>query len=205
MIITYETESSTYKDKKSLYINATNKCNNRCTFCHRFNRELDDSKMDELWLEHEPTKEEILHAVLLRNPESYDAVVFCGYGEPTCRLDEILWVAEKLKENYQIEIRLNTNGLANTLYNEDITPRLKDKIDVVSVSLNAKNAQEYDALCRPLAEDAFDQLLTFTKNAGRWTKTYMTVIDSLPEEDIKACRKLAEDAGAELKVRTYLR
>lgn len=204
MIITYETQSSTYKDKKALYINATNKCNNRCTFCHRFNRELDDSRMDELWLEHEPKKEEILEAALLKKPENYDTIVFCGYGEPTCRLDDILWVAQKLKENNSIEIRLNTNGLADTLYNEDVTPRLKGKIDIVSVSLNAKNKEEYDALCRPMAKDAFEHLLTFTKNAGRYTKTYMTVIDSLPEEDIKACQKLAQDAGAKLKVRTYL-
>lgn len=205
MIITYETESSAYKDQKALYINTTNKCNNRCTFCHRFNRELDDSRMDELWLDREPSKEEILHSVLTKNPQNYDAIVFCGYGEPTCRLDDILWVAQKLKENYKIEIRLNTNGLADTLYGEDVTPRLEGKIDVVSVSLNAKNAKEYNALCRPMAADAFDHLLAFTKNAGRYAKTYMTVIDSLPDQDIQTCQKLAEEVGAELKIRNYLR
>lgn len=204
MVITYETESTAYKNKKALYVNATNRCNNRCVFCHRFNREQESSRMDELWLEREPTVEEILDDIRARDMAKYDEVVFCGYGEPACRLKDILEVARVLKQEYGVAVRLNTNGLADTLYGEDVTPWLDGLVDVVSVSLNAPDAQAYDALCRPQAEDAFEHLLRFSKNAARFAKVYMTIIDTMSAEDQARCREIAEKVGAELKVRHYL-
>ena len=156
MVITYETESTAYKDKNALYVNATNRCNNRCVFCHRFNREEEASRMDELWLEREPAVEEILNDIRARDMAKYDEIVFCGYGEPTCRLKDILEIARVLKQEYGVAVRLNTNGLADTLYGEDVTPWLVGLVDVVSVSLNAPDAEEYEALCRPQAEHAFE-------------------------------------------------
>ncbi|MDO4287771.1 MAG: TatD family nuclease-associated radical SAM protein [Eubacterium sp.] len=203
MVIAYETESSAYR-KKSLYLNITNRCNNRCVFCHRFDRKYSENQMDELWLTHEPTLEEILEAVFSRDLSQYDEIVFCGYGEPTCRLDILLKTAEAIKARFAIPIRLNTNGLADTLYHRDVTPDFKGHIDTLSISLNASNAKAYDALCRPRAPQAFEHLLTFAKNAGRFCRVCLTVIDNLPQEDIAQCQKIADTLGAELILRPYL-
>ena len=161
--------------------------------------------MDELWLEREPTVEEILSDIRARDMAKYDEVVFCGYGEPTCRLKDILAIARVLKQEYGVAVRLNTNGLADTLYGEDVTPWLAGLVDVVSVSLNAPDAEEYNALCRPQAEDAFEHMLRFAKNAARFAKVYMTIIDTMNEEGQTACLRIAEESGASLKVRHYLR
>lgn len=161
--------------------------------------------MDELWLEREPTVEEILSDIRARDMAKYDEVVFCGYGEPTCRLKDILAIARVLKQEYGVAVRLNTNGLADTLYGEDVTPWLAGLVDVVSVSLNAPDAEEYNALCRPQTEDAFEHMLRFAKNAARFAKVYMTIIDTMSEEGQTACLRIAEESGAALKVRHYLR
>lgn len=203
MVITYETDSTAYH-KKSLYLNITNRCNNRCVFCHRFDRKNPDNQMDELWLEREPTVDEILDAVFKKDLSLYDEIVFCGYGEPTCRLDDLLTVAKHIKATSPIPIRINTNGLADTLYHRDVTPDLKGLIDTVSISLNAPDAKTYDLLCRPKADDAYRHLLTFAKNAVRYCRVCLTIIDNLPEADIAHCRRIARDIGAELILRPYL-
>jgi TatD family-associated radical SAM protein len=209
IIITYETDSSAYQSK-SLYVNLTNRCNNRCEFCHRYNRLNEESRMDKLWLDTEPTCDEVLDEIFARGLQNYDEIVFCGYGEPTERLEEMLSIAQDLryageiKANCRVNIRLDTNGLADTLYNRDTSCCLNGLIDTVSVSLNAKNADEYKELCHPQTPDAFSHLLEFTSNTARFAKTYMTVIDTMSNADITECRRIAEQAGAELIVRHYM-
>ncbi len=193
----------TYELGKSLYVNITNRCSNACTFCVRKD-EPTINGVDDLWLEKEPTQEEIREDILKRDLDQYDELVFCGYGEPTYRLDEICAIAKDVKKSHAIPIRLNTNGHGNLIFKKDMTPLLKDAIDVVSISLNAKNKSEYDELCRPVFEDAYDELLEFARLAGRYTKVVLTIVDILPIEDQEACRRISQSVGAELRVRSYI-
>ena len=112
MTITYE-----YED--ALYVNLTNKCNCNCEFCLRHGRkEGSIYTEDSLWLEREPTRKEALDSFLSRDVCSYREIVFCGYGEPTYRLDDILWLVDQLKERFGRRlppVRINTNGHANLI------------------------------------------------------------------------------------------
>lgn len=187
-----------------LYINLTNRCTNRCTFCVR-DKDCGIGDVN-LWLEREPTVDEIIKDVDRFNPEKYKEVVFCGYGEPTMRLDDLLKVAKHIKEKYSVRTRINTNGQANLYFEEDITPKLKGLIDCVSISLNAKNAKEYDELClSDFGEDAFFGLIDFAKKCkNQVSEVVMSVVDVLPKEDIEECRKIAQDAGVRLRVRELI-
>ena len=74
----------TYDYYGSLYINLTNRCDCRCVFCIR---DQADSSLGGLWLQEEPKKEDVLAEILGQDLSQYAEIVFCGYGEPTCRLD----------------------------------------------------------------------------------------------------------------------
>jgi len=188
----------------SLYINLTNRCTNRCTFCVR-DKDCGIGDVN-LWLMQEPTEEEIIEDIKKFDPSKYKEVVFCGYGEPMMRLDVLLSAAKFIKEHYDVSVRINTNGQANLIYGEDITPRLAGLIDAVSISLNAKNAEEYDALCKSIyGKDSFYALIDFAKKCKIYVPSViMSVVNIMPQEDIDACRKIAEDAGAFLRVRELI-
>lgn len=193
-----------YVLENTLYINVTNRCTNRCSFCVR-DKDCGIGDVN-LWLEKEPTVEEMIEDIKRFNPQKYDEVVFCGYGEPTMRLDAVLACAKFIKENFDSKIRINTNGQANLFYGENVAPRLSGLIDVVSISLNAKNAEEYDELCKSIyGKESFQGLIDFAKACKKAVpEVVMSVVDVLPPEDIEACRKIAEDAGARLRVRDLI-
>ncbi len=188
----------------SLYINLTNRCSNACTFCVR-DKDCGIGDVN-LWLETEPTTEEIIEDVNRFNPDKYKEVVFCGYGEPTMRLPELLEVAKHIKENYHVPIRINTNGQADLMYEEAVPPMFSGLIDAVSISLNAKNKEEYQEICQSFyGEKSFDALIQFAKDCTAYVpEVIMSVVDVLPQEDIEACKKIAEDAGARLRVRALI-
>ena len=141
MIITYELHNS-------LYVNLTNRCSNACTFCVRTKHDNVNGE-DDLWLEREPTLDEIKADFEKRDLDKYDAVVFCGFGEPTERFDDLIAVAKWLKSKHPgLSIRINTNGQANLICGRDVTPEMEGVIDCVSISLNAENAEKYQSLCR---------------------------------------------------------
>lgn len=196
----------TYVVGRSLYVNVTNKCTNMCTFCVRNHYDSVNGK-DVLWLEREPTKEEILDDILKYHLSDYKDLCFCGFGEPTYRIYDILWVAAKLKEKENIQIRLNTNGHANKITGEDVTPLFQGFIDVVSISLNQKNAQEYDRLCKSkYGLEAFDETIDFTKKVKKYVpRVVLSVIDFISPEDIEQCRKIAADLGVEFRVRAMIK
>lgn len=92
----------TYEYGDNLYINVTNQCPNACDFCLR-NNSTGSLYADNLWYEGaEPTKEEILADLKKRDLNSYAEIVFCGYGEPACRWDDMLWLGRALKRNGQL-------------------------------------------------------------------------------------------------------
>lgn len=189
-----------YEIDGSLYINLTNACPNRCSFCVRdFARGVGGY---DLWLDREPTAAEVLEAV--GDPGRYREIVFCGYGEPTCRLEALIEVARALKP-YGVPIRLNTNGLGDLINRRDILPELAGLLDVVSVSLNAATGEDYVRLCRPsFGEAAFPALLSFIRRS----KWYIprVVASVVPREglDLDACRRLAAELGAEFRVRQFI-
>ncbi len=193
-----------YVLEDSLYINLTNRCSNACTFCVR-DKDCGIGDVN-LWLETEPTVEEVIEDVNRFDPDKYKEVVFCGYGEPTMRLSELLEVAKYIKEHYRVPIRINTNGQADLMYEEAVPPMLSGLIDTVSISLNAKNKEEYQKLCQSFyGVKSFDALIQFAKDCTAYVpEVIMSVVDVLPQEDIEVCRKIAEDAGARLRVRALI-
>ena len=136
----------------------------------------------------------------------YDEIVFCGYGEPTERLDDLLEVAKYIKSKSDIKIRINTNGLADLIWGEKTAPKLKGLIDTVSVSLNATNKEDYFKVVRPkFGIESYDAMLRFTKDCVDYVpNVVMTVVDVVtsPEQQ-ELSRKICESIGATLRIRPF--
>ena len=122
-----------YKVHNNLYINLTNRCSSSCTFCLRQNRDSMEGS-DSLWLEHEPSYEEVIDAFKNVNVDDYDEIVFCGFGEPTERFDVLVKVAKYIKETYNKPVRLNTNGQGNLINKRNIESELEGIVDTISIS-----------------------------------------------------------------------
>lgn len=193
----------TYPVGRGLYINMTNRCPCACTFCLRKNGDsVYGSKP--LWLEREPTVKEVCDSIDGWDLGSFQELVFCGYGEPTERLEDLLSVAAYVKSKSDIRIRINTNGLSDLINGKDTAPMLAGVIDAVSVSLNATNAKEYLKVVRPkFGEGSYEAMLKFTEEAVKYVPdVMMTVVDVVtsPEEQEKS-REICKSLGAKLRVR----
>ena len=195
----------TYPVKNGIYVNMTNRCPCACTFCLRHNSDSVYGS-EPLWLEREPTVKEVCDSIDKWDLEKYDEVVFCGYGEPTERLYDLLEVAAYIKAKSDIKIRINTNGLSDLIWGEATAPKLEGLIDTVSVSLNATNKEDYLKTVRPkFGIDSYDAMLKFTKDCTKYVPSVMmTVVDVVtsPEEQ-EICRKICESVGATLRVRPF--
>ncbi|MCL2512278.1 MAG: TIGR04100 family radical SAM protein [Oscillospiraceae bacterium] len=191
-----------YKLKTKLYFNITNRCPANCVFCLR--RAADGvNEGESLWLEREPDFGDIKKAVDGYNLEDFDEAVFCGYGEPTERLDLLLAVAEYIKSKRDIPLRLNTNGLSDLINGKKTAPLLCKNIDSASISLNAPNKEEYQKLCRTAyGEAAFGAMLDFAKECKTLIKNVnFTAVDVLSPASLSACRKISEETGIPLFIR----
>lgn len=202
-------ETITYEYGGGLYVNLTNRCDCACVFCLRHNGHKGSIYADDLWLDHEPTREEALADLLSRDLASYPEIVFCGFGEPTFRLDDILWLVDRMKEQVPAlpPIRINTNGHASLIQGRDVCPNLQGRIDVLSISLNGSTAEEYVAVTRPRdGVRAWEAMLDFTREAAKYVpEVVMTIVDKdKSPEEIAACRSLCEDLGARFRVRSYI-
>ncbi len=188
----------------ALYANITNKCPCRCNFCIR---DMVDSvgEADSLWLKREPTLEEIKELLDEQDLNLYDELVFCGYGEPTERLSELLEIAKYAKsKNKALNIRMNTNGLADLINARDTTKDLIGIIDAVSISLNAKNAEDYVKLCHPkFGVRSYEAILDYTRRVKNCINdvTMSVVGFSLLADDIPECKKIADKIGVKFRVR----
>ena len=195
----------TYTVGDSLYVNTTNRCSNSCDFCVRSHGE---ALYGDLWIDHEPTKEEILADIEKREPEKFPELVFCGYGEPTERQDDIVWVMRELKKKHpHLKIRINTNGQADLINKRDTTPELEGLVDTLSISLNCANAESYQKVCHSeFGEAAFDALIDYARRAKKYVPkvVFSVVRGSIPDSDIDICQKIADDAGVTLRVREML-
>lgn len=202
-----------YTVENSLYLNLTNRCTNECPFCIR-NLSRHFNQKYNLWLDHEPSAEEVLAAI--GDPSQHKQIVFCGYGEPTIRLDTIIAVATELKSKPQTSnlktkeksqipiIRLDTNGHGNLFWGRNILPELKGLIDSISISLNAENAEVYQKICRPLGGvKAYQAVIDFIKEAKIYIPYVEATIVDLPTVDKAACQKIASELGVSFRVRPY--
>ena len=188
-----------YKIRNSLYLNITNRCSNRCSFCAKF----DDFtvKGHNLLLDGEPSFAEVMAA--LGQPEGIEEVVFCGYGEPLIRLDLVKQVAVELKKQ-GIQVRINTDGQANLVHGRNILPELAGLVDSISISLNAPDAATYGEICNtPFGVAGFEAVCSFIREARQHIPQVVASAVTVPGIDIQACRRLAESLGAEFRVREY--
>ncbi|GFI40355.1 TatD family nuclease-associated radical SAM protein [Thomasclavelia cocleata] len=212
MVILYTVFKNSYIDIKELdelkgvtcYVNSTNRCSCACTFCLRNTKEMLES--NSLWLKEEPTVEMIIEEFKKYDLNDFKEVVFCGFGEPLTRHDDLMKVAKYLKETRNdLLIRINTNGLSSVTLKRDITPDFKGLIDTVSISLNAPDKEEYYQLTRArYGIDSFDHMLDFAKKAKQYVKNViLTVVDIIGEEKIIKCQNIADELGVTLRVRPF--
>ena len=195
----------TYKGRNSIYVNMTNRCPCSCTFCLRHNKDH-VFEADSLWLEREPTVREVCDSIDTWDLAQYEEIVFCGYGEPTERLDDLLEVAAYIKAKSDIKVRINTNGLADLIHGEKTAQKLKGLIDSVSISLNATNREDYLRVVRPkFGIGSFNAMLSFAKDCVKYVpEVVMTVVDVVTsKEEQTRSREICDSVGATLRVRPY--
>ena len=194
-----------YKVHNNLYVNLTNQCPCACTFCLR--QTMDRiGESDRLWLDHEPSFDEVVEAFGKFDVSQFDEVVFCGFGEPTMAFPMLKKVAKYVKDTFDKPVRVNTNGLGNLIWERDITPELKGLVDTISISLNTPNAEKYHELVRSkFGEQSFDALLTFAKNATQYVPNVVlsTVDTTLTKEEEAECQKICDRIGATYRIRPW--
>ncbi len=181
----------TYVIRNSLYVNLTNACDAKCTFCPRTHDEFEVKGYD-LRRAKDPRFEEIVEGI--GDPTHYDEVVFCGFGEPTLRLETLKQVAQWVKERGG-KVRLNTNGHADLINKRPVAPELVGLVDVVSVSLNAQDRETFERHCpSAFSPDGYTPMLDWiraAKDAG--LDVVCTALAGLDGVDMEACRRIAED------------
>jgi len=159
---------------------------------------------ESLWLEREPTLEEIKLAFDERQDlHEVSEVVFCGYGEPMVRADDVIEMTEYIKRKTNLKVRINTNGLVKLLVPSFEVSKLA-VVDSISVSLNADDAEEYMRIVNPqFGLISFGAMIDFVKEAKKYTDVALTVMDILSIEQIENCHHIAEGLGMPLRVRRY--
>ena len=197
---TVQGETLAYPIRDSYYLNLTNRCPNHCIFCSR----ADDPLVKGHWLRltREPSAAELL-AALPASPAGWREAVFCGYGEPTLRLEVLKEVAATLKKRGWPKIRLNTNGLGSLVAGRNIVPELAGLIDEVSISLNAHREEIYHRLCRPeTGPGSFEGVKEFIREARKTIPSVTaTVVEGVPEVDVEACAALVRELGVNFRRR----
>ena len=185
-----------------LYINITNKCSCNCVFCIRQEGDSVENS-GSLWLKREPSVEETINELKKEDLSKYSQIVFCGYGEPLMRINEVIDVCKYIKSVSTIKLRINTNGLSDLIYKKSTAPMLKDVVDCVSISLNAPSKEEYNEISKPVyGLEAFDSILNFAKEAKENIKEVkFSVVDVITEDQIERCKEIANSMGIPLRVR----
>lgn len=189
-----------YMIRNSLYLNLTNRCTNACVFCAK--RKGFHVKGHMLRLPGEPAVSDVL--TLVGDPKRYDEVVFCGFGEPLLRLEDVKEIARELKRR-GARVRVNTDGLANLVHGRDVLPELAGLVDALSVSLNAADAENYAKICpNRYGAASFPALLDFLREAPKHVPSVAATAVALPGLDTEAVRRLAESIpGVSFRLRSY--
>ena len=197
-------DTITYQIGNGVYINLTNKCSNDCVFCER-NR-ISGVEGYYLWLKNEPTAEMVIENLKTYDLKDFDEVIFCGFGEPTYRWNEIKEVAD-FAHSIGKSTRLNTNGQGNLINGYDITQEIANYIDKVNVSLNNGNSKSYSEDNHSIfGEVAFQEIQNFAKKCiEKGVHTTFSVVDCISKEEIEAARQIALAIGANFRVREEIK
>lgn len=190
----------------SAYMNITNKCPCRCVFCIRSNGDGLGSA-ESLWLKGDPTIEEIKAEIDNFDFSPFSEVVFCGYGEPTEALDNLIETAKYLKEKLSLKIRLNSNGLSDLINGKPTAHLLEGIVDIISISLNAPDAESYQRVARSkFGMEAYPALLKFAEDCKKYIPSVkFTVVDVLSEEEIERCKKISDEMDIPLRIREWIK
>ncbi len=197
-------DTITYQIGNGVYINLTNKCSNDCVFCER-NR-ISGVEGYYLWLKNEPTAEMVIENLKTYDLKDFDEVIFCGFGEPTYKWNEIKEVAN-FAHSIGKSTRLNTNGQGNLINGYDITQEIANYIDKVNVSLNNGNSKRYNEDNHSIfGEVAFQEIQNFAKKCiEKGVHTTFSVVDCISKEEIEAARQIALAIGANFRVREEIK
>lgn len=188
-----------YLIRDRCYLNITSRCTLRCGFCFKSRHQWVVGGAN-LHLRIEPTIAEILSAV--GDPHDYQEIVFCGLGEPTLRLYDMLEIAAELHHRGAARIRVDTDGLANLVYGRDVTPDFEGVVDAISISLNAQNESVYDQHCRPAFKHAYAGLIDFIDRIRDFVPAVtLTAIEGLERVDMTECEQVAEKFGVAFRRR----
>lgn len=188
------------------YFNITNQCPCNCAFCIRSQTDT-VGEAKEMWYHgKEPSLLEIKEAIDKWDFTKVNDAVFCGYGEPTCRLDVLLETVKYLRSvNPNIYLRLNTNGLSDLINGRPTAKEIGEAFDCVSVSLNEPDSDDYDKITRNIYPGkAYPALLEFTKECAKYCKeVHMSVVDVIGKDNIEKSHKIAERLGAKFICRSF--
>ncbi len=195
---TSQASTLVYQIEDNLYVNLTDRCTLACQFCPKHNG-CNAVKGYDLEMTVRPEAQQIID--LIGDPRRYNAIVFCGYGEPTLRLKALLQIAHWVKANGGAT-RLNTDGLGNLVHKRNILPELRECIDALSISLNAQNEAVYIQHCVPALPGAYQAMLAFVAQAPAYiADVSVSAINGLAGVDVDACRELAEARGVKFRQR----
>lgn len=193
-----------YRGKGNIYLNITNRCSCGCEFCLR--EFTDDVYGETLTLLEEPEADAVTRAIELEFLDGpADEVVFCGFGEPTMRLDVVLAVTEWLRLR-RLRSRLDTNGHGQLL-NPDVdvvVALVAAGLDAATVSLNAADPESYDLICRPTFSKAHRAVVRFAEQCvAGGIDTTVTAVD-YPGADLEGCAAIAAKIGAAFRARSLV-
>ena len=191
------------------YINMTNACTNACVFCLR--NQKDDVQGANLWLD----RDNITTSAVIEQIEAKkdiiaksDEIVFCGYGEPLIKIDEVVEISKYIKENYpNVKIRINTNGHANAIHKRNVAIELAPYVDSISISLNGENEETYNRVSSPKIENAYEEVKRFIRACvEEKIKTTATVVSNVPEYpvNVERCEVVAKSLGAKFRARDFI-
>jgi cyclic pyranopterin phosphate synthase len=190
----------------TLYLNITNQCSNNCWFCFR-NYKSGIGGFN-LKFKREPNTAQVfseLEAVL--PSRRWSEVVFCGFGEPTSRLDLLLEAARWIKVRIPtVPIRLNTNGHGYVLnQGRDVAVELKSAcVSKTSVSLNGHNEETYGENCRPSVKDGFDAVLEFVRKSKASGLEVEVSALRMTEVDVRKVEQIANSLNVQFRIRDYI-
>lgn len=194
-----------YEVYENLYVNMTNRCPCACTFCLR--QTMDEmNHSGSLWLEREPEVEAVIAAFDRFDMTKYRELVFCGFGEPTERLADLLKVAEYAKKTFGIAVRVNTNGLSDLIWEKDTAPMYEGLVDTISISLNTPDPEEYLKLTRSkFGIQSHAAMLRFAGNVSRYVPNVVlsTVETTITEAEENQCREICSRLGVTYRIRPF--
>ncbi len=197
---TNKKESITYVINNKLYINLTNKCNLHCVFCQRERERNFWVKGYWVWVSRDPSVEEVIKEI--GDPQKYDEVVFCGYGEPTLSLDKLKEIAKYVKQRGG-KVRVDTNGLMFTFASREKLKELKGLVDVWSVSLNAQDEETYNKVCKPIQPNAYQKVKEFIKAAVEEGFEVIATAVEFDGVDMEKTEEVALSLGAKWRGRIF--